>query len=156
MRVPISPQGRANSHVGLGVAAKLVIGLAAAVALVVAVSLALFIYSVGKDQRKNLDVVTGFGTSAYLVADREEIIDTSEARPCARLPNCVQAAESPRVRILRFDSKSAAGAYVLQLPPYGYHSDWFVVEFLQPGTMTRDDYRHVESIVYGTASDSPD
>lgn len=101
-------------------------------------------------------VVTGFGFDVHLTSEAEDVVDTTGERPCTRFPRCVQSAESSRIRIMRFDSKPAAEAYVLQLVPHGYQSDWFVVGFLQPQTMTRDDYRFVESGVYGTANDSPD
>ena len=140
----------------LSIVARITIGLGAAVVVAVVVLVAVFVYSIGKDQRKDLDVATVFGPDVYLADSREDIVDTTTEGECARLPNCVQSAESPRVRIMRFDSTSAAGAYVLQLAPYGYHSDWFIVEFLQPESMTRDEYRYVESVVYGTWSDSPD
>jgi hypothetical protein len=108
-----------------------------------------------RDTRRSLDVRTGFAPEAYLVDEAASVRDTT-SEACAGVAACVQAAESPRVRILRFSSETAARAEAVRLAPHAWPSDWFVVEFLQPDSMTPDEYRLVESTVDGTASDSPD
>ena len=108
-----------------------------------------------RDPRRTLDVRTGFAPEAYLSGSTSDIKDTTK-ESCAGIAYCVQAAESSRVRILRFSSEQAARARAVRLAPNAWPSDWFVVEFLQPDSMTSEDYRLVESIVDGTASDSPD
>jgi hypothetical protein len=108
-----------------------------------------------RDPRRTLDVRTGFAPEAYLAHSTSEVTDrTREA--CAGVAYCVQAAESSRVRILRFSSEQAARSEAVRLAPDAWLSDWFVVEFLQPESMTSEDYRLVESTVDGTGSDSPD
>jgi hypothetical protein len=108
-----------------------------------------------RDPRRNLDVRTGFAPEAYLAEAPSDIRNTT-AEACSGVAYCVQAAESSRIRILRFSSEPAARAEAVRLAPHAWPSDWFVVAFLQPDSMTPDDYRLVESTVDGTASDSPD
>jgi hypothetical protein len=108
-----------------------------------------------RDPRKSLDVRSGFPPDVYLTDDPASIRDTT-SEVCPRIAYCVQAAESPRIRIMRFSSEDAARAEAVRLAPDAWPSDWFVVEFLEPDSMTQDDYQLVESMVDGAAADSPD
>ena len=108
-----------------------------------------------RDPRRNLDVRTGFAPEAFLAQAPSEIRDTT-SEACSGIAYCVQSAEASRIRIRRFSSESAARAEAVRLAPHAWPSDLFVVEFLQPDSMTSEDYRLVESTVDGTASDSPD
>ena len=108
-----------------------------------------------RDPRRNLDVRTGFAPEAFLADEPSAVRDTT-SEACSGIAYCVQAAESSRIRILRFSSETAARAETVRRAPNAWPSDWFVVEFLQPDSMTSEDYRLVESTVDGTGSDSPD
>lgn len=107
------------------------------------------------DSRKGMDIQSVLGPDTYLVQSEADVRDTTTS-VCATLSHCVQAAESDRVRIIRFADKDAAAEKAGALGNAGHHSDWFVVEFLHPEDTSQRDRLYVTSSVDGTWSDSPD
>jgi hypothetical protein len=106
------------------------------------------------DPRGQLNVRTEVAVEAYLVGDRRDIID-STSDVCPELDSCEQAAESARVRMIRFPGAAAAGAYVESLGDRGYQSDRIAIEFLDP-TVSVAERQFVTSTVDQTATFSPD
>ena len=106
------------------------------------------------DLRGSLDPRDGFGSDAYLLPPLELPTDVTD-KVCPSRWGCEKAAESERVRIMRFSSYPKAQLETYKLARSGFRSDRFVVEFLDP-SITDDEWRWVVTIVDGTATPSPD
>ncbi|MEY9953769.1 hypothetical protein [Leifsonia sp. EB34] len=106
------------------------------------------------DARAMLDPRDGFGSDAYLLPPLELPEDVTE-KVCPSRFGCERAAESERVRIMKFSTYTLAQAETYNLARSGFRSDRFVVEFLDP-SVTDDEWRRVAEVVDGTATPSPD
>jgi hypothetical protein len=106
------------------------------------------------DPRASLDPLDGFGPDVYLLGASEQPRDVTD-EVCEGRLGCEKAAESKRVRIIRFGSVSAAQNETYALARSGFRSDRFVIEFLDP-SISDEQWAKVTSMVDHTASDSPD
>ena len=106
------------------------------------------------DPRASLDPLSGFSSEVYLLAPSEQPRDVT-AEVCDERPGCERAAQSDRVRVLRFGSVSEAQTETYALGARGFRSDRFVVEFRDPAT-TQEEWATVASTVDHTATGSPD
>ncbi|MFE4469484.1 hypothetical protein ACFRFH_11780 [Leifsonia sp. NPDC056824] len=106
------------------------------------------------DPRGSLDPRDGFGSDVYLLPALELPVDVTDT-VCPSRWGCEKAAESERVRIMRFSSYPKAQLETYKLARSGFRSDRFVVEFLDP-SITDDEWRWVVTIVDGAATPSPD
>ena len=101
------------------------------------------------DPRSVLDPQTGFGSDVFLLPATEAPKDVTES-VCADIDGCERAAESSRVRILRFSNPDRAEIVARSLGSTGYLSDRFVIEYLD-SSVTDEQRRYVESAVDHTA-----
>lgn len=106
------------------------------------------------DPRAILDPQNGFAPEVYLLGPGEEPADVTGA-VCGEHAGCERAAESARVRIIRFGGVDDATTATGTLGDSGYRSDRFVIEFLDD-TITEEQRRMIESTVDHTATASPD
>ncbi|MCI0158362.1 hypothetical protein KNO15_16800 [Leifsonia shinshuensis] len=102
------------------------------------------------DPRSVLDPQTDFGSDVFLLPETEAPTDVT-ASVCANIDGCERAAESQRVRILRFANTDRAEVVARSLGSAGYLSDRFVIEYLDP-SVTDEQRRYVESAVDHTAT----
>jgi hypothetical protein len=126
-----------------------------AVAAVVGVVWAMALTSCAHlDPRAELDPVSGFASDVYLLNGSEQPRDVTRD-VCPRRPGCQKAAESDRVRIMRFDRASSAQNETYKLARSGFRSDRFVVEFLD-NEITDEEWAMIASTVDHTATESAD
>ncbi|TKJ96860.1 hypothetical protein PlfCFBP13513_15745 [Plantibacter flavus] len=107
------------------------------------------------DSRRSMDISEVLGPDVYLAESKQDLADSTKP-VCDGVDHCVQAVESMRVRIVRFDEQSAAAEYVSASGGDAYQSDWFAIVFLAPESTSKTERSYVTSAVDGTWSDSPD
>ncbi len=100
------------------------------------------------DPRASVDLTTGVEPAAYLALTPDEVREVTGS-VCPLREGCVQAAQSDRVRIVRFADPEEARREASRLAPYAWPSDHLVVEFLDPASMTPEEFQFVEQLVDG-------
>ncbi len=103
------------------------------------------------DPRASVDLTTGVEPAAYLALTPDEVRDVT-ATFCPVREGCVQAAQSDRVRIVRYTDPGEARREASRLAPYAWPSDHLVVEFLDPASMTPEEFQYVEEVVDGAGA----
>ncbi len=98
------------------------------------------------DPRASVDLTTGVAPAAYLAQAPGEVREVTSS-VCPLREGCVQAAQSDRVRIVRYRDPGDARREASRLAPYAWPSDHLVVEFLDPATMTPEEFQYVEQLV---------
>ncbi|MET0954355.1 MAG: hypothetical protein ABWY68_00295 [Cryobacterium sp.] len=106
------------------------------------------------DPRGSLDPQDGFASEVYLLDGTEPPEDVT-ATICSDLDGCEKAAESTKIRIIRFDSAESASSFAGKLGNGAHQSDRFVVEYLD-SSISAEDREMIAVTVDNTASDSPD
>lgn len=100
------------------------------------------------DPRASVDLTTGVEPAAYLALTPDEVREVTDSI-CPLREGCVQAAQSDRVRIVRFTDPDDARREASRLAPYAWPSDHLLVEFLDPASMTPEEFQYVEQLVDG-------
>jgi hypothetical protein len=125
--------------------------MAGSLAIVCALTLASCTYL---DPRATIDLREGLPSSVYLLAPPERPTDVTD-NVCPSRWGCEKAAESKRVRIMKFSTYPKAQVETYKLARSGFRSDRLVIEFLDPA-VTDEEWRLVTSVVDGTSTFSPD
>lgn len=106
------------------------------------------------DPRATIDLQNDLASDSYLLPPSERPIDVTD-KVCPSRWGCEKAAESKRVRIMKFSTYPKAQVETYKLARSGFRSDRLVIEFLDP-SVTDEEWRLVTSGVDGTSTFSPD
>ncbi|MEN2741891.1 hypothetical protein ABCS02_29250 [Microbacterium sp. X-17] len=106
------------------------------------------------DPRATIDPQKDLGSDAYLLPPLVQPVDVTDEVCPSRL-GCEKAAQSERVRIMKFSTYPKAQLETYKLARSGFRSDRLVIEFLDPA-ITDEEWRLVTSGVDGTWTASPD
>lgn len=124
--------------------------MAGTVALLCALTLASCTYL---DPRATIDL-RELDSAVYLLPPLERPVDVTD-EVCPTRWGCEQAAQSERVRIMKFSTYPKAQTETYKLARSGFRSDRLVIEFLDPA-VTDEEWRLVTSTVDQMATFSPD
>lgn len=106
------------------------------------------------DPRATIDLREELSPAAYLLPPLERPVDVTD-EVCQSRWGCEKAAQSKRVRIMKFSTYPNAQVETYKLARSGFRSDRLVIEFLDP-SITDEEWRLVTSGVDGTSTFSPD
>lgn len=105
------------------------------------------------DPRASLDLLE-LPSAVYLLPALERPTDVTTTVCPSRL-GCEKAAESERVRIMKFSTYPKAQIETYKLARSGFRSDRLVVEFLDPA-ITDEEWRLITTTVDQSSTFSPD
>lgn len=125
--------------------------VAGALGIVCALTLASCTYF---DPRATIDLREGLDSAVYLLPPLERPVDVTD-KVCPSRLGCEKAAESERVRIMKFSTYPKAQNETYKLARAGFRSDRLVIEFLDP-SVTDEEWRLVTTTVDGSSTFSPD
>ena len=99
-------------------------------ALIAALAAAALLLSGCADPRQDIDLVAllNVDESSGFYPYVQQGSEATESFCSAQIP-CIQAIETPYVRMSRFADRQDAEDYATTLTPSGYQSDWIVLEF---------------------------
>ncbi|MGH1523045.1 hypothetical protein ACRAWC_02735 [Leifsonia sp. L25] len=106
------------------------------------------------DPRATIDLRENIDSAVYLLPPLERPVDVTD-EVCPSRFGCEKAAQSERVRIMKFSSYPKAQVETYKLARSGFRSDRLVIEFLDP-SVTDEEWRLVTSTLDGTSTASPD
>lgn len=126
--------------------------LVGALIVVVAASIAIGMYFLTKDYRRDLTlaVLSAEDWQSFpSVPGDLDVMSEATASLCAGVAGCIEGYATPRVDYLRFDERQRAADYVARSAD-AYQSDWFVIVY-RDGSIATDERTQLQEMFDGLA-----